>query len=241
MDLTYNDAIEKVLLNNGYFAPLKTIYKEIWKYKDKSKVKGLTPDATIQKQVQVENRFTKIGKGIYALTEHLDKLENSKNDFLKNEPEKVRHHATIQGMLLEIGNERHEIKDTYTNDKKWVFENKTLGSLATLKDVPLFTYENIIKDSVTYADVIWFNERGFPSQIFEVEHSTDFRDALIKFTELQDFNTNFYCVSNIDREIKFLKEVNKSAFHSISDRVNFLSYEQIEENYKKAKTPNFIL
>ncbi len=63
MDLTYNDAIEKVLLNNGYFAPLKTIYKEIWKYKDKSKVKGLTPDATIQKQMQIEPRFTKIGKG----------------------------------------------------------------------------------------------------------------------------------------------------------------------------------
>lgn len=144
-------------------------------------------------------------------------------------------------MLLEIGNERHEIKDTYTNDKKWVFENKTLGSLATLKNVPLFTYENIIKDSVCYADVIWFNERGFPSQIFEVEHSTDFRDALIKFTELQDFKTNFYCVSNSDRESKFLKEKDKSAFRSISDRVNFLSYEQIEENYKKAITPNFIL
>ncbi len=135
----------------------------------------------------------------------MDKLETNKNDFLKNEPEKVRHHAKIQGMLLEIGNERHEIKDTYTNDKKWIFENKTLGSLATLKEMPPFTYERTIKDSVSYTDVIWFNERGFPSQIFEVEHSTDFRDALIKFTELQDFKTNFYCVSNIDRESKFLK------------------------------------
>lgn len=240
MDLTYNDAIEKVLLNNGYFAPLKTIYKEIWKYKDKSKIRGLTPDATIQKQVQVEDRFTKIGKGVYALTEFLDKLENSKNEFLK-EPEKIRQHATIQGMLLEIGNDRAEITDTYTNDKKWVFENKTLGSLATLKSVPPFTYENIIKDSVSYVDVIWFNKRGFPSQIFEVEHSTDFRDALVKFTELQDFKTNFYCVSSFNRKSKFLKEKEKSAFHSISDRVDFLSYEQIEENYKKTKTPNFII
>lgn len=97
MNLTYNEAIEKVILNNGYIAPLKTIYKEIWKYKDKSKVKGLTPEATIQKQVQVEERFTKIGKGIYALTEYLDKLEANKTEFLK-EPEKIRKHATIQGM-----------------------------------------------------------------------------------------------------------------------------------------------
>ena len=25
------------MLNNGYFAPLKLLYKEIWNYKDKSK------------------------------------------------------------------------------------------------------------------------------------------------------------------------------------------------------------
>lgn len=239
MDLTYNKAIERVLLNNGYFAPLKTIYKEIWNYKDKTKVKGLTPQNSIQKQVQTEPQFTKIGKGTYALTEYLDKLEKNEKAFLE-QPEKIRKHAQIQGMLLEIGNEKPEIADTYTNDKKWVFENKTLGSLATLKAVPLFTYNNIIKDSVSFIDVIWFNGRGFPSQIFEVEDSTDFRDALIKFTELQDFKTNFYCVSKMEKQEKFLREKNKSAFYSIADRVSFLSYEQIEENYIKEKMPNFI-
>ena len=39
-DLTYSEAIEQVMLHNKYFAPLKLIYKEIWKYKDKSKVSG---------------------------------------------------------------------------------------------------------------------------------------------------------------------------------------------------------
>ena len=54
-------------------------------------------------------------------------------------------HAAMQGMLLEIGNIKPEVEDTYTNDKKWIFQNKTLGSLATLDMVPAFTYERIIK------------------------------------------------------------------------------------------------
>ena len=45
-EISYSEAIEKVMLNNNYFAPLKLIYKEIWKYKDKSNIKGKTPDRT---------------------------------------------------------------------------------------------------------------------------------------------------------------------------------------------------
>jgi hypothetical protein len=37
-DLTYSDAIEQIMLNNGYFVPLKLLYEQIWNYKDKSKI-----------------------------------------------------------------------------------------------------------------------------------------------------------------------------------------------------------
>ena len=62
------------MLNNGYFAPLKLLYKEIWNYKDKSKIIGKTPDYTIQERVQRDKRFTRIGLGVYALTDYLNKL-----------------------------------------------------------------------------------------------------------------------------------------------------------------------
>lgn len=39
-DLTYVEAIEQVMLKNGFMAPLKLIYKDIWKYKDASKITG---------------------------------------------------------------------------------------------------------------------------------------------------------------------------------------------------------
>lgn len=237
--MTYSDAIEQVMLKNGYFAPLKLIYREIWNYKDKSEIVGKTPNMTIQERVQRDKRFTKIGLGVYALTDYLDKLPKAEIPKTKK-AEKERKHAAIQGMLLEIGNHQKDISDTYTNDKKWIFENKTLGSLATLQKVPIFTFQHIIDDSVSFADVIWFNERQFPQVIFEVEHSTDFRDAFIKFMELQDFQTRFYCVSDEARREKFEKERKKSAFSAVNNRVNFLTYEQVKNDYEKAIKQNFI-
>lgn len=237
--MTYSEAIEQVMLKNGYFAPLKLIYKEIWNYKDKSEIVGKTPDMTIQERVQRDKRFTRIGLGVYALTDYIDRLPKTEIPKTK-QAEKERKHARIQGMLLEIGNHQKDISDTYTNDKKWIFENKTLGSLATIQKVPLFTFQNIIDDSISFVDVIWFNQRQFPQVIFEVEHSTDFRDAFIKFMELQDFQTRFYCVSDICRREKFEKEKSKAAFSAINNRVKFLTYEQVENDYEKAIKQNFI-
>lgn len=122
--MTYSEAIEQVMLHNGYFAPLKLIYREIWNYKDKNEIKGGTPDNTIQERVQRDKRFTRIGLGVYALTEYLDRLPKVETPKTQKAVQE-RKHATIQGMLLEIGNHQKDIFDTYTNDKKWIFENKT--------------------------------------------------------------------------------------------------------------------
>jgi len=236
---TYSDAIEKVMLSNGYIAPLKLIYKKIWEYKDKSKIKGKTPVATIQERVQRDKRFTRIGLGVYALTDYLDKLP--KEEQPKSEQKKIeRKHSIIQGMLLEIGNNKKEVSDTYTNDKGWIFHGKKLGNLSTIEHIPYFTYKDIINNSARFIDVIWFNERRFPFSFFEVEHSTDFRDALIKFCELQDFYAKFYCVSEQNKYEKFKKEINKNAFKSIMNRVKFLSYNKVENDYRIALSKTYL-
>jgi len=80
MDLTYSEAIEKVMKDNGNFAPLKFIYDNIEKYREKT---GKTPDNSIQERVQRDIRFTRISKGVYALTEFLDDVD--KNDLGKFE------------------------------------------------------------------------------------------------------------------------------------------------------------
>ena len=58
--------------------------------------------------------------------------------------------------------------------------------------------------------------------------------------ELQDFQTRFYCVSDNSRREKFEKEKSKSAFVPINNRVEFLTYEQVENDYEKAIKQNFI-
>ncbi len=71
-NLTYSDAIEMVMNDNGGFAPLKYIYKNIEKYRKKT---GKTPDNTIQERVQRDDRFARIALGVYALTEFLEKIK----------------------------------------------------------------------------------------------------------------------------------------------------------------------
>lgn len=73
--ITYSEAIERVMLENGYFAPLKLLYEKIWNYKDKSTIVGKTPDYTIQERVQRDPRFTRIARGVYAFTDFLNDVE----------------------------------------------------------------------------------------------------------------------------------------------------------------------
>lgn len=79
-DLTYSEAIEKVILDNGGYASLKYIYENIEKYRKKT---GFTPDNTIQERVQRDDRFIRIAKGIYALTDFVNKIENNDDKYIE--------------------------------------------------------------------------------------------------------------------------------------------------------------
>lgn len=88
-DLTYSEAIEQVMLNNGYYAPLKLLYEKVWDFKDKSKITGITPDNTIQEKVQRDPRFTRIAKGVYALTDFIEDVEEKDLGFFTVEDDEI--------------------------------------------------------------------------------------------------------------------------------------------------------
>lgn len=233
-ETTFADAIEQVMIANGYYAPLQLIYKEFENYRPFT---GKTPLATIQERVQRDKRFTRIGLGVYALAAHLDKLPSAPKP--KTPIEKRNYvHTKIQGMIIELGN--MEGLKTYTPDKGKVFDNKRLGNLATLGEIPQFTYPGIVR-STQYVDVIWFNAEGFPEKAFEVEDSTDFRSSLVKFSDLRFFNTTFHLVAAFERKAKYEREVARSVFGNISSRCHFSSYDEITQlydarlNYQRAK------
>lgn len=231
-DMTYADAMEAVMRANGGHASLRLIYHEIWEYKDKSRIVGKTPDMTIQALAQRDPRFVRIGLGVYALKSFKDEGKLPLTPAAATAPQRAdRRHAAIPGMLLEIGDNTPDVADTYTHDRGAIFNNMLLGSIATLSAMPAFTYPEVI-DAVRYVDVAWFNGRRYPASVFEVEHSTNFRNALTKFCELQDFQTRFFCVAESDREEKYKKEIARAAFAAVAGRCEFRSYEQVEADYE---------
>jgi len=232
--LTFSDAIEQVMIANGYYAPLQLIYKEIAAYRP---LTGKTPFKTIQERVQRDKRFVRIGVGVYALARYLDKLPQQPSPRTRDEARGYVH-TRIQGMLIELGN--MEGFNTFTSDKSKVFDNKLLGNIATLKEVPQFTYPEIVR-STRYIDVIWFNNDGFPEKAFEIEDSTDFRSALVKFTDLRFFNMRFHLIAALERKAKYEREISRSVFSTIASRCHFISYDEITQlyearlNYQKAR------
>lgn len=81
---TWSDAVERAIIQLGYFATLKQIYDVAPLFK---KFEGLTPHKTINERVQRDKRFYKILPGLYGLVSHLDKipLEYQPNDYLDKE------------------------------------------------------------------------------------------------------------------------------------------------------------
>ena len=53
LNLTYDEAIEQIMLKNSGFASLKQLYNDIWLFKDKNSKKS--PNNTIQELVQKSN------------------------------------------------------------------------------------------------------------------------------------------------------------------------------------------
>lgn len=231
-ELTWADAIETIMLSHGYFATLKQLHDEAPKLKKHS---GKTPGMTINYVVQVNKRFTKIMPGLWALSEYIDRLPDHLNPTIeKSTDEKAKiSHALIQEYLIEVGNLRGY--STFSPDKNGLFLEKKLDDIISIKHCPKFTYDKVLQ-RIKYIDVIWFNKREYPANIIEVEHSTNFRNSLLKFLELQDFTTKMTIVASKDRQEQFIKEIQRPTFQAICKRIGFVSYEDVEKIYSASTT-----
>jgi len=225
--MTFSQAIEQIILDNGYLASLQHIYKEFPKYRA---LTGQTPFKTIQERVQRDPRFTRIGLGMYALTDYLDKLPVAPKPQSENE-EKERIHYSVEGMLLEIGN--MEGFDTYSPNKNAIFDNKPLLQIMTVSDFPNFTYASIVQ-ATKFIDVLWLNERDFPKFAFEVETTPQFRSALVKFGELCDFLVSFYLIGDAKYYDKYESEISRAVFKQIKGRCLFRTFEEVTNMYLKS-------
>ena len=194
-----------------------------------------TPEASVRRIVQNSHEIFKIQPGLWALEEMRDavlrKFELKPGN---KKSEEIFTHGYYQGLLVEIGKYRHQTTYVPAQDQNRLFIDRKLGEITDTTELPDFTYDDLKRKARTI-DVIWFNERQMPSDFYEVEHTTDIKNSLSKFYELQDFNAGFYIVADASRKKEYEDKLHVSMFAPIEKRVKFLNYKQVVDLYEGLK------
>ena len=231
-----NEAVITTIERLGGLATLGLLNQEVFKIKD-CEWKTKTPYASIRRIVQFDKNIYRIKPGLYALIKFKPKFESegilSDDSKEKDKGQYVEfNHSYYQGLLLEIGNMKGMSTYIPAQDKNKMFLNKPLKDISTLDKILYFSYSEIVNRAKTI-DVIWFNERKLMSSVFEVEHSTDIQNSLLKFNDLQDFYSQFYIVSSEKRSDEYFKKINYLSFKDINSRVKFIDYQFVSDLHTK--------
>jgi hypothetical protein len=226
-----HEAVILAMKQNGGYATLGQLYQSVPKIPDC--IWGTkTPFASIRRIVQTHEEFFKVRSGLWALSSEKEKVLRLFSGEAAQEKERDYSHYFFQGLVTEIGNLKGYQTFIPSQDKNKPFSNQTLGNVSTLSKLFEFTYGEVLNKAQTI-DVIWFNSRNYPNSFFEIEHSTDFYNSLLKFVEFQDFRVNFYIVADSQRQHEFESKITLSAFSPIKTYVKFRSYDQVSELHSK--------
>ena len=229
--ISQSEQVIEALRQEGGFATFKRLNEIL----DFSSWQTKTPEASVRRIVQESDKIFRIRPGLWALEEMrvevLKKFELKEGD---HQSEEKFTHGYYQGLLVEIGKYRRFKTYVPAQDKNRLFLGQHLSEISDTIEILSFTYDNILQKARTI-DVIWFNERNLPSYFYEVEHTTDIKNSLSKFYELQDFYAGFFIVADKRRKNEFEDKLNASIFNPIKKRVKFIDYERVVKMYEGVK------
>jgi len=147
-------------------------------------------------------------------------------------------HEGAEYYLLELGKILSFVP--YTVDKTSTYQDKMLGDVALLREIPPFAGERVL-NTVKEIDVIWFDDDENPRMCFEVEHSTDIVHGLERLIQLQHTYARFFIVAPEEKRTKFEElTTNRYPYRRIRDRFRFISYDELARFYK-ATLPHYEL
>lgn len=220
---TQAENVIEALEKNGGFAT----FSELNQLVDTSTWKTKTPAASIRGIVQTYPKiFYKIMPGQWGLVSMKKEIEASGT----TNKSPAYTHGYYQGLLVEIGNADNYKTYVPPQDKNRAYSHKTLKDIVGIDKIYNFTAEKLLSKART-VDTIWFNIREMPEYFFEVEHTTDMRNSLDKFLELQDFYAKFRIVSLSKNAEKFKSVIGESRYSPVLGRVKFYSYEDLVKLY----------
>ncbi|MBQ3300536.1 MAG: hypothetical protein IJH04_00020 [Eggerthellaceae bacterium] len=226
--ITQEHQVIETMRKEGGYATLRRLNEIV----DFSTWKTKTPEATVRRIVQDSKQIFKIQPGLWALEEFReDVLRRFELKPGNKQSEEQFSHGYYQGLLVEIGKIRHQMTYVPAQDQNRKFIGLRLGDITDTTELPAFTYDKLLKRART-VDVIWFNERQMPSNFYEVEHTTDIKNSLSKFYELQDFHADFHIVADASRKKEFEDKLHVSMFGAIEKRVKFVDYKRVADMYE---------
>ncbi len=227
--MNQKDYVIDAMQQNGGYATFQQLNQRI----DFSSWGTKTPYASVRRIVQTNKEFFRIAAGLWGLSENkkeiLKKLDICETD--KTSVESFTH-GYIQGIISEIGNLRGLSTYVPPQDKNRSFLERKLSDVVSVHHIFDFTYCEIVKFAKT-VDVIWFNERKLPNAFYEVEHTTNIKNSLNKFYELQDFRAKFYIVAPKERKKQYDDIISSSIYKEIKNIVSFVSYDTLIKQYEK--------
>jgi hypothetical protein len=236
------EAVFEAMNKMGGYSTLGDLYQTAlniqncaWKAKD--------PFANIRRIVQTNKEFFRIKPGLWGLSSQKEKILSelgleSAHTGKKYDEEKFTH-SYYQGLVGQIGSLRGLITYFPQQDKNKRFLQKKLSDLSTLNSLFPFTYDFLVNKAKSI-DVIWFNDRKLPDSFFEIEHSTNITNSLLKYLNFQDFKINFYIVADRVRESDYRNKISQDAFRPILDSTRFLDYDSLSKIHAKEQELNLL-
>jgi hypothetical protein len=226
--MTKVEAIKKVLEDHEGIATWEIIYNEIEKYYPAIKASdewqaGIR--GVLYRDEKEKKNFKRVGLGMIALTD----FKEEKVDEVKQDT--IRMHSYMEGICLEIGN---FLKlQTFTADPTAKYNSLSLSEIATLKNIPHFTYPEIL-DTTKRIDILWFNNKGFtfPKKAIEIVDSIGTLEPALKRTfQLVEFNLSFYILCKQEHKKKIEKELLCEPYKRVRYRYIVRDYNDILNIY----------
>lgn len=153
--------------------------------------------------------------------------------FTNLDPESGLTHSDIQAKIILIG--KWLGYRTFTPDPSKESRYGKLGELVSEKKMPTEYIAERLLDKVKQIDVIWFDDEGYPTHCFEVEHSTDITKGLLRMYQIRKLRIKMFIVSKETSKTKFDAEVHKDPFLHVKEEFIFRSYKDLQEFFESVK------
>ena len=83
--------------------------------------------------------------------------------------------------------------------------------------------------------MIWFDDEGFPTHCFEVEHSTDVTKGLLRLYQVHKLRIKMFIIADESNKRRFEKELIKNPFNKIKEGYIFKNYNELDDFFESVK------